>query len=161
MRVVRATIEHLPSVAALFTGYRTFYGRPRDDAGVRIFLTQRLTLGDSVVFLALGEENGGAKALGFAQLYPTFSSLGLARAWILNDLFTDPAHRREGVARALLGHVREFAIATEASYVELATAHSNAEAQALYESLSYERDEEYAHYALDLREDGGHDRPIA
>ena len=51
--------------------------------------------------------NGGpdASAVGFAQLYPTFSSLRLSRMWVLNDLYTvaDAPAERGGASAACGG----------------------------------------------------------
>lgn len=146
MRVVRAAPAHLPALEELFHGYRGFYGHPRDEARVMRFLGDRLARGDSVVLVALGE---GDEALGFAQLYPSFSSLRLRPAWILNDLFTAPEHRRRGVARALLQAVRTVAEESGAALVELATAESNDSARALYEAAGYRLDE-FLHYYLEV-----------
>ncbi|HET9985333.1 MAG TPA: GNAT family N-acetyltransferase [Longimicrobiales bacterium] len=155
MRVIRATPAQLPALAGLFHAYRAFYGRPREDARVEAFLRERLARDDSVILLAVDDEREGAEdhasgeVLGFAQLYPTFSSIRLRRAWILNDLFTAPAHRRRGVARALLAAVKAVARESGAALVELATAESNASARALYESAGYRLDD-FLHYYLEL-----------
>jgi GNAT superfamily N-acetyltransferase len=97
VQTIRAELEHLDLVAPLFDAYRQFYGQEPDPAGARQFLEARLTARDSVVLLA----TQGAP-VGFAQLYPSFSSVGMSPIWNLNDLFVAPEARRTGVARALL-----------------------------------------------------------
>jgi ribosomal protein S18 acetylase RimI-like enzyme len=69
---------------------------------------------------------------------------------LLNDLFVAPAFRKAGVARRLMDAARRHAVETGATEIELMTAHTNAAAQALYESLGYELDREFRHYVLDL-----------
>jgi ribosomal protein S18 acetylase RimI-like enzyme len=128
--VVRATLAHLDLVAPLF------------DA----FLRERLERDESVVFLALENERG----LGFTQLYPTFTSIGARRAWILNDLYVDPTARRKGIGRMLMEAARAFAVETEAAWLELATAKDNHVAQALYRSLGYKLDEKYERFKLTM-----------
>ena len=54
------------------------------------------------------------QALGFMQLYPSFSSVSLKRLWVLNDLFVRPSVRRGGVARRLLERARAWAVETGA-----------------------------------------------
>jgi GNAT superfamily N-acetyltransferase len=146
MRIIRASVEHLDKVHPLFCGYLAFYQRPRDDEAARRFLTERLTLQDSAILLALDDRG----APGFVQLYPVFSSLRMTRAWILNDLFVDPTARRQNVARSLLDAANTFARETGASHLELTTANDNTASRTLYESLGWVREEGYLHYSLDL-----------
>ena len=104
---------------------------------------------ESAIFLAQ-DENGDA--LGFVQLYPTFSSINAHRTWLLSDLFTAPAARGRGVGRLLMNCARDFALQTGAKGLVLETATDNVTAQALYESLGYVRDTGYFTYNLDLRQ---------
>jgi GNAT superfamily N-acetyltransferase len=146
MHIKRATISDLDAAAPLFDGYRQFYGQRSDVAAARAFLEERLRLDESVIFLATAEEGG--EALGFTQLYPSFSSVSLKRLWVLNDLFVGPNVRRGGVGRRLLDRAREWAIETGAKGLVLATALDNSKARALYESCGWEPDEEFQHYHL-------------
>ena len=145
--VRRATLADLDAATRLFEGYQAFYGRKHPQGAVRAFLAQRLERGDSVVLLAWH----GGRAIGFAQLYPSFASLSLAPSWILNDLFVDAAARGVGMARALMEAVRQLARGNGAAEVFLQTATDNAPARALYESLGYARDDHYLVYTLDPR----------
>jgi GNAT superfamily N-acetyltransferase len=147
MLVRRAGPEDLDVAAPLFDEYRRFYGQRSDARAARAFLGERLRREESVIFLAFAGEAGG-QALGFMQLYPSFSSVSLRRLWILNDLFVHPDARREGVGRRLLERAREWAVETQAKGLILATAMTNATAQSLYESCGWKRDEEFQHYQL-------------
>lgn len=142
----RATLSDLPSLIPLFDAYRQFYRQPADLPRAESFLRERLTHGDSVIFLA---EAAGA-GLGFTQLYPIFSSVRTTPAWVLNDLYAAPAARGTGVAEALMQRARRHAEETGACYLELMTARSNVVAQRLYERLGWQRDDEYYHYELPL-----------
>lgn len=145
--VVRtATVDDVEVVTRLFSGYLEFYETPRDPAEVRAYLAARIGNGESVVLLA--EVSG--TAVGFAQCYPTWASLELAPAWVLYDLFVDPAARGRGVGRVLLRAVAERARAAGATTAVLETAHTNTAAQALYESEGWVRDATYRTYALTL-----------
>lgn len=148
MELRQATLEDLELVAPLFDAYRQFYQQPPDLPLARAFLHARLAAGDSLVYLA---EDEGA-AVGFVQLYPLFSSTAPrpGRIWLLNDLYVVPAARGRGVGRRLMDRARQLAEETGAETIELATARSNATAQALYESLGYRRDEQFFHYSLEL-----------
>lgn len=148
MLIERAAVTDLDAVAPLFDAYRQFYGQRSDPAAARAFLAERLRRDESVIFFAVAEGGEGNEALGFTQLYPSFSSVSARRLWILNDLFVSPGTRRGGVGRALLERAREWAIETDAKGLTLATAVSNAAARALYESCGWRRDDEFEHYVL-------------
>lgn len=150
MRVRRAGLEDLAVLVPLFDGYRQFYQQPSDPALAERFLRERLARGDSVIFLA--EDESGP--LGFTQLYPIFSSISAAPAWVLNDLFVSPGARRSGAGRALLERARQHGIETGARWLSLSTGRENREAQALYEKLGWVRDTEYYHYELPLHPGG-------
>ena len=136
VQTIRAGLEHLGQLAALFDAYRQFYDQAADLPAARQFLEARLKAGESVVFLAVEEGNPGT-GLGFVQLYPSFSSVGLRPIWALNDLFVAPPARRRGVARALLAAARELARSSGAARIRLSTAKGNAAAKALYAAEGY------------------------
>ncbi len=146
IEIVRAGAEHLRLVAPLFDGYRVFYGRPSDPAGALAFVSERVAAGDSVIFLAVRD----SEALGFTQLYPSYSSVTMKRLWILNDLFVRRAARRQGVAAALLERAARFAKETGARGLVLETAVDNLPAQRLYERLGWKRETAYHRYVLDV-----------
>jgi ribosomal protein S18 acetylase RimI-like enzyme len=142
--VRRATTADLDLVAPLFDDYRQFYGCTPDLELARRFLGERLDRGESVIFVAVINGNG----VGFVQLYPTFTSIGARRAWILNDLYVKADARRQGVGKALMDAARKLAEETGAAWLELATAKDNATAQALYRRCGYQRDEKYDRFQL-------------
>jgi ribosomal protein S18 acetylase RimI-like enzyme len=145
--VRRAAAADAARVAPLFDAYRRFYGLASDLVLSRRYLTERLERGESVVLLA--EAPGGA-ALGFVQMYPTFSSLRAARVFVLYDLFVAPEARRHGVARRLMEAAVDEARAAGAVALSLQTARTNHAAQRLYDSLGWKRDEEFVEYGLPL-----------
>ena len=143
--IVRASIEHLDELSRLFDLYRQFYRQTADAQGARSYLEARLRNDESIVFIALEEAGSG---LGFTQLYPSFCSVQMVPIFVLYDLFVDPAGRRQGVGRALMNRAQEHALETGTRRLELSTAIDNSRAQALYESLGYERDTDFYHYSL-------------
>ena len=149
-RVMRAGLEHLDEVAALFDHYRQFYGQPADLAGARWFLGERMSKGESVVFLAVDQAAFPAAGVGLVQLYPSFSSIRMRPLWILNDLFVAERARRFGVGRLLMNAATNLARSTGAARLVLSTAKDNAAARALYTSLGYQLDEHYDHFELHL-----------
>jgi len=146
IEIRRATPSEVEAIAPLFDAYRQFYGRAPDVPLAHRFLTDRLTNGESVVLVA----RDGVTPCGFTQLYPLFSSLRCRPVWILSDLFVAPAQRRGGIGRRLMQAAHAFARERGAAAIELDTAHMNTAAQALYESLGYQHDLEFRHYALTL-----------
>jgi ribosomal protein S18 acetylase RimI-like enzyme len=149
IQVVRANTPQLDAVAQLFDAYRGFYQQPSNLGQSRAFIAERMAGNESAIFLAEDEE---AEALGFVQLYPTFSSIDAHRTWLLSDLFTAPTARGRGVGRLLMNTARDFALQTGAKGLVLETAIDNITAQRLYESLGYVRDSGYFTYLLDLRQ---------
>jgi ribosomal protein S18 acetylase RimI-like enzyme len=144
--IARADTTHLDALLPLFLGYQAFYGKSVAAQDARHFLSERLRLNQSTIFLAWRE----SQAVGFVQLYPAFASLSLAPSWILNDLFVKPDVRGSGVAEALMAAARSLAEANGAAEIFLQTARTNAVAQRLYERLGYRRDDDFLVYTLSL-----------
>jgi len=145
-KILRASAEHIPYMVPLFDDYRRFYGRPSNREEGRLFLTERLNRNESVILLAFE----GEQAVGFIQLYPTFSSEWVKGLWILNDLFVIPQARRQGVGEALLQEAKLLAKQTGAKGLVLETGIENVTAQRLYERLGWKRDELFYRYYLDV-----------
>lgn len=134
--ISRAGPADLDALALLFDAYRQFYGQAADLPRARDWLRSRLRVGESVALLARRAQG----IVGFAQLYPMYSSVRTARTWILNDLFVDPAARRRGVARALLDASSAFAREDGAAGIALETMRDNAAARALYRAAGWNED---------------------
>ena len=146
VQVRQATIADLPGLAPLFDAYRVFYGQPSDEALARSFLLERFRHLESVVFIAFADD----RAIGFAQLYPSFSSGRAARTLILNDLFVAPEARGKGAGTALLAAAADYAKAIGAVRLTLSTAGDNRAAQALYEQEGWIRETAFVSYNLPL-----------
>jgi GNAT superfamily N-acetyltransferase len=146
MQITKATTDHLPQLAVLFDLYRQHYEQQPDLEGAEQYLAERLVRNESVIYVA--EEEG--QLVGFTQLYPVFSSIGMKKAWILNDLYVAEEHRRKGAARGLLEASRELGKATDARYLMLQTHIDNTKARTLYESNGWKLDEEFYYYYLSI-----------
>jgi ribosomal protein S18 acetylase RimI-like enzyme len=151
IRRATGTDAELDALAPLFDAYRVFYERPSDLARARTFLAARLQNGDSVVLIAEATDARAPLALGFTQLYPSFSSVACEAIWVLNDLYVAAIVRGEGVGRALMNAARDHAERTGVKRIVLATGTSNGPARALYESLGYRPSEGFLEYTLDVR----------
>lgn len=144
--VRRANTTDLDAIAPLFDAYRQFYGQASDAQRARDWVSGRMQRQEAVVLLA--EIDGLAH--GFTLLYPMFSSVRMARLWILNDLFVAPEARRNGLARALLDAAADFARSDGAAALMLETGRDNAPARALYRAAGW-REDESQWYSLPLR----------
>jgi ribosomal protein S18 acetylase RimI-like enzyme len=145
--VRQAVLKDLDAVATLFDGYRQFYGQASNTAAARAFLLARFEHGQSVILLA----EQGAQPLGFTQLYPSFSSVSMARVFVLNDLYVAPTARRQRVGQSLLHAAAAHAKQLGALRLSLSTAVDNASAQALYAANGWLRDEKFFAYQLALK----------
>jgi GNAT superfamily N-acetyltransferase len=145
--VRQASLDDANLVAPLFDAYRQFYGKAPDPDTARSFIQERLANGESTVLIAV---DAAGKAVGFTQLYPTFSSVSAARVYTLNDLFVAPEARRANAARQLMRAAGEFCRGHGALRMSLSTGKTNEKAQALYASEGWVRDDAYYHYSLTL-----------
>jgi GNAT superfamily N-acetyltransferase len=143
----QAVLADLDVVAGLFDGYRQFYEQVSDLVAARNFLRARFEHGQSVILLA--ESQG--QAVGFTQLYPSFSSVSMARIFVLNDLYVAPSARRMGVGERLLKAASDHALQMGAVRLSLTTNVQNLPAQALYASMGWARDQKYHAYHLALK----------
>lgn len=141
-------MEDLELIIPLFDEYRVFYGQVSDPEGAHAFLTERLKLDESVIFMAVEGEGISKRASGLTQLYPSFSSVTMQRLWILNDLFVSATQRGLGLGSLLLEGARDFAVSTGTKGLTLTTMTDNFVAQRLYERQGYIKDDEFYTYNL-------------
>lgn len=144
--VRQAVFSDIEAFSVLFDGYRQFYGQESNVVAARDFLKSRFNHGESVIFMA---ENSGS-AIGFTQLYPSFSSVSMRRIFVLNDLFVCESSRNKKVGARLLNSAVEFAKSVGVVRLSLSTAVTNKTAQALYESSGWKKDEKFFHYEYAL-----------
>ena len=140
-----ATINDLAPLSRLFDLYRQFYQQPSDLTAAEDFLRDRINQQESVIFLAYPEDEP-EQLVGFVQLYPTFSSIGLKPCWILNDLFVDAPHRGLGCGEELIEAALAHSEQSGARSMMLQTAVTNTTAQRLYERLGWQRDKKFYSY---------------
>ncbi|PJZ50743.1 GNAT family N-acetyltransferase [Leptospira saintgironsiae] len=137
-----ASRSDLEELSELFDLYRKFYGFPSNLTGAKKFLEDRLLHKDSVLIVA----EGGGSLLGFAQLYPIFSSLSMKRDYILNDLYIRETERRKGTAKKILKEAANHIIEHGGKGMGLETHPDNRHARHLYERFGFKLNEEYLHY---------------
>lgn len=146
-QIKQASIDDYQQVAVLFDSYRQFYQQRSDINLAQAYLKQRLEQQQSIIFHAVDDTGD---SIGFTQLYPSFCSVALKPLFILYDLYVAKKARQFGVGRALMNAATQYAQDHGAVHICLETAITNSKAQALYESLGYEQDDEYLNYFLEL-----------
>ncbi len=145
--VRQATVSDLDILVPLFDAYRQFYRKPSDLDLARRFLLERLQHNQSIILLAVRHDGS---AVGFTQLFPSFSSVSAARILIFNDLFVRPEARRAGVGSLLLATAASFGRAVGAVRLTLSTEITNEAAQALYEREGWRQQTDFYVYTLAL-----------
>ena len=112
--------------------------------GALIFIRERLEKEDSIIFVAVHRK----RMAGFIQLYPSYSSISMKRAWILNDLYVIPEARQEGVGQKLISAAIHLCEKTNANSLSLQTAPDNDRARKLYEKNGFTLEREFDPYIL-------------
>ncbi len=153
MKIIRIDKTQGNLVFDLFNKYRVFYKQASDIEIAKKFVQQRLDNNESVIFVALSEDTN--KPIGFTQLYPKYSSVGVVKNWILNDLYVDEEYRKQGIGEKLIQTAMDFATLNDAKFVELSTAVDNFTAQKLYEHTGFKKLEpetEFFEYRINVTE---------
>ena len=148
MLIIRkANFEDLNALAFLFDCYRQFYQQKADLVLAKSFIAERISKQDSVIFVA---SNEAKNLIGFCQLYPSFCSVAAAKIGVLYDLFITETARKTGAGRALMLAAHEYAANNGMTRLDLSTAKNNHTAQALYESLGWQRDTVFYTYSKEI-----------
>ena len=130
------TTDDIEEIAKLFDAYRVFFEQGSDLSLAQEFLGDRLNNSESVIFCAYTSDE---RCVGFAQLYPSFSSVSAKRIWILNDLFVLESVRGMGIGTKLLSEIEAFGEESQAIAILVEATLSNTGAQKLYESKGYQK----------------------
>ncbi len=133
MQIETVTAATFEQVLPLIAAYQRFYEATPDEQRNRAHFGQ--FIGDATrgtQFVALDD---AGQALGFATLYFPMSSVTPGQYCLMNDLFTVPAARGQGIGRALILHCLSYAQSRGFDKIAWQTALSNATAQRLYDSL--------------------------
>lgn len=144
--VRQASILDLSKIIPVFDSYREYFKQERNPKEVEKFLFDKFEHLESVIFIA--EQNN--EVIGFAQLYPIFSSLTLQRVWLLNDFFINEGYRNKGIGRHLFEKVKEFTLLTKSKGIELSVEHLNEKAWRFWEGQGFRLDEEFRYYFYKL-----------
>jgi GNAT superfamily N-acetyltransferase len=136
--IAPATQDDLDDALPLLAGYQRFYaGRAQDDERNRAFLARFLDPSDDGLLLLARDADG--RAVGFANLYWTFSSVSAEPHALMNDLFVSDEARGGNVGHALIEAAAAAARERGHRRMSWQTALDNRRAQRLYERFGGER----------------------
>ncbi len=150
--IARVTRDDLDDLLPLMRGYCDFYEVAPSDASLRALSLTLIANPDTsgIQLIARADDDTDRRALGFATLYWTFSTLAACAIGLMNDLYVDPAVRAGGIGRALIEACEAECAARGLPLLEWETAPDNTTAQALYDKLGAQRSEWIA-YTLAVR----------
>ena len=140
------TAEQLAGVAEVFDQYRRHYGQPVVAGQTLAWLSDHTSHRRLSVFAA----HAGEDLAGLATTVALPASLRLGCSWQLRDLYVVPGARRRGVARALVGAVRQAATVAGAIRLSVQTEPSNTAALHLYRTSGFVPVEDIQILALPL-----------
>jgi len=142
--------DQLAGVAGVFDQYRRHYGQLVVAGQTLAWLTEQTRHRRLAIFVAhLGEDLAG-----LATTVAAPASLRLGCSWQLRDLYVVPGTRRRGVARALVGAVRQAAADAGAIRLSVQTEPGNIAALQLYRTSGFVPVEDIQTLALPLQRGG-------
>jgi GNAT superfamily N-acetyltransferase len=141
------TEADLPELLPLMRLYCDFYDVNPPDTD--LLAMSRALIADPVrEGLQLIARAPGGAAVGFATVFWSWSTSQAARIGVMNDLFTTPAARGEGIATALIAACLEQCRERGARSLSWQTARDNHRAQRVYDRAHAHR-EEWIDYSLE------------
>jgi GNAT superfamily N-acetyltransferase len=149
VRIDRVTEADLDELLPLVRGYCDFYEvAPSDDDLVA--MSRALIADPELEGVQLIARDDAGRAVGFATIFWSWSTLSAARIAVMNDLFVRPDARGGGYADALIAACGDAARERGAASLGWQTAKDNGRAQAVYERVGAER-AEWLDYSLPTR----------
>src|SRR6266540_3761407 len=126
------TVDDLPDLLPLMRGYLDFYGVDPSDQEVTA-LAETLIADPQHEGIQLIARDDDGRAVGFATLYWSWSTLRASRISIMNDLFVHPDARGMGLADAIIGECLKRSRDHGATLMEWEAAKNNLRAQKVYD----------------------------
>jgi GNAT superfamily N-acetyltransferase len=145
--VSTVTEADLPELLPLMRGYCDFYEvDPSDDELLAMARELIASPERDGVQLIARDERG--RAVGFATIFWTWSTLSASRIAVMNDLFVSPDARGGGAADALIRACAERARQRGATSLEWQTARDNDRARKVYDRVGGRADDRWVDYTL-------------
>jgi GNAT superfamily N-acetyltransferase len=145
--VAPVTADDLDELLPLMRGYCDFYEVEPSDRELLELSRSLIADPDREGFQILARDDAG-RALGFATVYWSWSTLSATRIAIMNDLFVVPDARGTGIAESLIEECRVRAGRRGATSLSWQTAKDNLRAQRLYDRVGGRR-AEWLDYSLE------------
>ena len=146
MRITTVTEADLDELLPLMRGYCDFYEVDPSDDALLALARALISDPDCEGFQIVARDSSG-RALGFATVFWTWSTLSASRIAVMNDLFVHADARGSGMAEALIEECRVRAGRRGATSLGWQTAKDNLPAQKVYERVGGRR-EEWLDYSL-------------
>jgi GNAT superfamily N-acetyltransferase len=143
------TEADLSDLLPLMRGYCDFYEvDPSDDA---LLAMSRTLIADpereGLQLIARAEDG---RAIGFATIFWTWSTLSASRIAVMNDLFVSEDARGSGSADKLIEACADRCRERDVTELDWQTAHDNLRARKVYERVGATRDERWLDYSLSV-----------
>ena len=146
MRIDVVTEADLDELLPLMRGYCDFYEVAPSDAAL-LAMSRALISDPEREGLQLVARDDDGRAVAFATIFWSWSTLSAARIGVMNDLFVDSSARGGGYADALIRACVDRARERGAQSLGWQTAKDNHRAQAVYDRVGGKR-EEWLDYSL-------------
>ena len=137
----------LAELLPLMRGYCDFYEVSPSDEDL-LAMSRVLVADPEREGIQLLARDGEGRAVGFATIFWTWSTLSARRLGVMNDLFVHPDARGGRVGEELIAACRERCRERGATSLEWQTARDNLRAQKLYERVGGERDDRWLDYSV-------------
>ncbi|HEX6582642.1 MAG TPA: GNAT family N-acetyltransferase [Thermoleophilaceae bacterium] len=145
--ITTVTEADLADLLPLMRGYCEFYEvSPSDEA--LLAMSRTLIADPELEGLQLIARDDDGRAVGFATIFWTWSTLSASRLAVMNDLFVSADARGGGHADALIAECAEHTRARGATSLDWQTARDNTRAQAVYDRVGATRDDRWLDYSL-------------
>jgi GNAT superfamily N-acetyltransferase len=140
MEILRVGESDLPEVLPLMRAYCDFYAVTPPDDDLLSMSRALISHPERDGIQLIAREDGG-RAIGFATVCWTWSTLRASMIGVMNDLYVVPDARGTGVADALIAECSNLCRAHGARELSWQTAKDNHRAQAVYDRVGAMRSE--------------------
>jgi GNAT superfamily N-acetyltransferase len=137
----------LPELLPLMRAYCDFYRVSPSEKDLLEMSRALLADPEREGLQLIGRDDEG-RAVGFATIFWSWSTLSAARIGVMNDLYVAPSARGSGLAEALIEACRQRCAERGAPELCWQTAKDNLRAQRVYERVGGRR-EEWVDYSLE------------
>ena len=145
--ITTVTEADLPELLPLMRGYCDFY--EVDPSDEELLSMSRALIADpdreGTQLIARDQEG---RAVGFATIFWTWSTLSASRVGVMNDLFVAEQARGTGVVEDLIEACADRSRQQGATSLDWTTARDNFRAQRVYDRIGARRDERWVDYSL-------------